>query len=191
MLLTNVIQLLAKNFSANEKIRPWLASVFFTKNKAVATDSYKLCEIELIEPKDPQIQNFKIIDQETLINKNDILNIKLQKDETLFIWENQKWLCFTNYNWFNQFNIKKHNWTFPTDYECFFNNSKDLEIWFDVNYLIDVLNIYKKAKVWIVNITFWDKNSPAIFEVKDKEDLNTLEKQNIKQIKSILMPTKI
>lgn len=189
MIINNIIQLVTKNFSANEKIRAWLGSVFFTKNKAVATDAYKLCEVELIEPQDPQIQNFKIIDQETLINKNDILNIKLQKDETLFVWETQNWLCFTN--WFNQFNIKKHNWTFPEGYENFFNNSKDLEIWFDVNYLIEVLQVYKKAKVWRVNITFWNKNSPAIFEVKNKEDLNTLEKQNIKQIKSILMPAKI
>jgi len=88
MKINKVIQSLAKNCSADRNIRPTLACVYFTKNKPVATDSIKMCEIEFI--KNEMIQDelnmpnfeYKKYDESLLISKDDILKINIPKTKT-------------------------------------------------------------------------------------------------------------
>lgn len=175
MIINKIVQSLAKNFSAPSEIRPTLASVFFTKNKAVATDSYKLCEIEFLN-----INSNKSF----LINKNDLLNLKI--DHKLNILTTKDWIEFKNDN--QTIKTNKHKGDF-IDYENYFNNDNILNIWCDVDMLIKVLQIYQKAKVKRVKMTLWTSLQPLLFEALYSE--YELKANDIKQIRSLLMPIKI
>ena len=197
MIINKIVQNLAKNFSAKNNIRPTLASVFFTKNKAVATDAYKLCEIEFLQNEftqnDLNLKDFeyKKFDESFLINKDDFLKLQIPNIKNplnkFFIWKNNLW----------EIELKKFNFTIKTtnykgefpDYEHFFQNDKTLEIWVNPEMMIEVMEIYKKAWVRNVKITLWTPLQPLMFEAKDSE--NALAENDIKQIKSILMPLKL
>ena len=174
MIINKIVQSLAKNFSA-DNIRPTLASVFFTKNKAVATDSYKLCEIEFLNINS---------NESFLINKNDFLNLKI--DNKLNILTTENWIEFKNNN--QTIKTNKHKGEFP-DYEKWLTNDKNLEIWCDVDMLMKVLQVYQKAKVKRVKMTLWTSRQPLLFEAFNSE--YELKANDIKQIRSLLMPIKI
>jgi len=204
MKINKVVQSLAKNFTTNPQIRPNLAWVFFTKNKAVATNSFKLCEIEFLEEEitqeDLNLKNFdyKKYNESVMINKDDFKNIKIPKNnnlpivENLYIWNIKDWnVEIRGYDLEKYIDIKttEMKWKFP-DYEWFFKNEWTLEIWFWVDEMIELLQVYKKAWVNWVKMQLWTPLQPLIFLNNDSSQYE-LNKNWIKQIKSILMPLKI
>lgn len=204
MIINKIVQSLAKNFSAEWEIRPTLSSVFFTKNKAVATDSFKLCEIEFLQneftQEDLEFKNFeyKKYDESFLINKNSFLELQIpkikdsEKLNKIYIWRNLE-----NEIEFKSFDAEKEEQTikakqrsgqFP-DYEWFFKNDWTLQIWVNVEMLDQLIQIYKDAKVSHVKMTLWTNMQPLMFEAIDSKD--KLKNNDIKQIKSLLMPIKL
>jgi len=171
MIINKVIKSLAKNITGDVKIKPTLASVFFDKNKASATDATKLVEIEFIE----DYKNICVIDKEV---------IKKLDNETYYI-ENLNWEIFIK----NENTTIKANdlWAsrFP-EYEKFFNNDWTLEIWFDVDYMINILQVYKTANIKTVKMTLWDPLQPILLSSYDNN-----KDFWIKSIRSILMPVRI
>jgi len=198
MIINKVIQSLAKNFSAPNNIRPTLASVFFTKNKAVATDSYKLCEIEFLQneftQEDLKLANFeyKKYDESFLINKDDFLKLKIPKQlNKIFIWKNpanEIELKSFDFERYQTVKITEPNWKFP-DYESFFKNDWTREVWVNPDKMIQLMEIYKKAWVRNVKMILWSPLQPLIFEAHDSESI--LAENDIKQIRSILMPIRL
>lgn len=203
MIINKIVQSLAKNFSAPSNIRPTLASVFFTKNKAVATDSFKLCEIEFLQneftQEDLKLANFeyKKYDESFLINKDDFLklkipNIKYTKQlNKIFIWKNSAneiELKSFDFEKYQTTTTIEHSGKFP-DYENFFQNDWTLEVWVNPDMMIQLMEIYKKAWVRNVKIILWSPLQPLMFEAHNSEDI--LAENDIKQIKSILMPIKL
>lgn len=203
MIINKIVQSLAKNFSAPNNIRPILASVFFTKNKAVATDSYKLCEIEFLQneftQEDLKLANFeyKKYDESFLINKDDFLKLQIPNIKNtnqlnkFFIWKNNWWeieLKSFDFDKYQTIKTTEHNWKFP-DYESFFQNDRTLEVWVSPDMMIELMQIYKKAWVRNVKMILWSPLQPLIFEAKDAESI--LAENDIKQIRSILMPIKL
>ena len=207
MKINKVVQSLAKNFCSDWNIRPTLAWVYFTKNKAVATNSFKLCEIEFLEKEiskeDLNLKDFayKKYDESIMIHKDDFLKLPIPKIkehpvlENIYIWNikvgNQNQAELRSFDWENTTNISiiEMNWKFP-DYEIFFQNDGTLKIWIWVNELIELLQVYKKSWVDWVNITLWQPLQPIIIESRDSSEFE-MSKNWIKQIKSILMPLKI
>lgn len=203
MIINKIVQILAKNFSAPSNIRPILSSVFFTKNKAVATDSFKLCEIEFLQneftKQDLDLKDFeyKKFDESFLINKDDFLKLSIPNLKNtnqlnkFFIWKWSNWeieLKSFDFEKYQTIKTTTHSWTFP-DYESFFKNDWTLEIWVDPDMMIELMQIYKKAKVRSVKMILWNPLDPIIFEAHNSEDY--LKENDIKQIKSILMPIKL
>ena len=203
MIINKIVQSLAKNFSAPNNIRPTLSSVFFTKNKAVATDSFKLCEIEFLQNEFTQweleLKNFeyKKYDESFLINKDDFLKLQIPNIKhtnqlnKFFIWKNNWWeieLKSFDFEKYQTIKTTEHSWKFP-DYESFFQNDKILEVWVNPDMMIELMQIYKKSWVRNVKIILWNPLQPLLFEAKDAESM--LAENDIKQIRSILMPIKL
>ncbi len=99
MLINKLLIKLAKNCSSLKNIRPTLYSLFIKDNKAMATNSFKLCEIEYKQ---------NIIEWEKIINKDDII---LDADIDLLPtmkWEHLKYkdLFITNSIWEVHINVK-------------------------------------------------------------------------------------
>lgn len=203
MIINKIVQLLAKNVSAKWNIRPTLASVFFTKNKAVATDSFKLCEIEFLQneftQKDLELKDFeyKKFDESILLWKDDFLKLQVpnlkhvDQLNKIFISSNNQWevqLKSFDMEKYQTIKTATHNGKFP-DYESFFQNDWTLEIWFYPEYMIELLKIYQKAGVRSVKMKLWTPLQPLIIEANNSDD--DLKKHDIKQIRSIIMPTKL
>lgn len=203
MIINKIVQSLAKNFSAPNNIRPILASVFFTKNKAVATDSFKLCEIEFLQneftQEDLELKNFeyKKFDESFLINKDDFLKLQIPNIKNtnqlnkFFIWKNNWWeieLKSFDFEKYQTIKTTEHGGAFP-DYQEWLTNDKNLEIWINPELIIELMEVYKKAKVRTVKMILWTSLQPLLFEALNSED--ELKQNDIKQIKSILMPVKI
>ena len=203
MIINKIVQLLAKNFSAPNNIRPILASVFFTKNKAVAIDSCKLCEIEFLENEFTQddlvLENFeyKKYDESFLINKDDFFKLQIPNIKNtnqlnkFFIWKNNWWeieLKSFDFKKYQTIKTTEHKGEFP-DYESFFQNDRTLEVWVNPDMMIELMQIYKKSWVRNVKMILWSPLQPLMFEAHNSEDI--LAENDIKQIKSILMPIKL
>ena len=201
MIINKVIQSLAKNCSADRNIRPTLASVYFTKNKAVATDSIKMCEIEFIQNEMTQNElkmpnfEYKKYDENLLISKDDILKISIPKTKTeifnnVYISNNNEWVIkLKSYEWnFSELETKQVKWEFP-DYKSFYQNDWNLEVWVWVNEMIELLQIYKKADIKNVRIKLWSPLQPIL--ITENWNKYKLEQHWIKAINSILMPVKL
>lgn len=203
MIINKIVQELAKNVSAKSNIRPTLASVFFTKNKAVATDSFKLCEIEFLQneftQKDLELKDFeyKKFDESILLSKDDFLKIEIPKLKNIdqlnkvFISSENQWeveLKSFDTEKYQTIKTTTHKWNFP-DYEVFFPKESSLEIWFCPKYMIELLKVYEKAWVRSIKMKLWTPLDPIVIEAHNSDD--QLEKHDIKQIKSIIMPIKL
>lgn len=208
MFINKVVQALAKNITSDWKVRPNLCWVQFNWNKAVATDSVKLMEISLKEIDDsPSFRDFRKMTQEekVMINKEDILEIKLNKDKNLsslnnaYIWNIREW---KNASWKRDVSIWTSNLTkqvvtdtqelhnsFP-DYKNFFPDEINLEVWMWVDDLIEILQVYKAAGSKILVFKFKDKLEP-IEIVNYSWDDYSLKENDIEWIRTVLMPIRI
>lgn len=196
------IKSLAKNFTGDKNIRPTLASVFFTWNKAVATNAFKICEIEFDETKMiwQDALEFKDFiyrtDEDVLISKDDILKLDIPKSKYtdflnyVYIWNvKDENLTLRSFDWNNHsiINCKQNRWKFP-DYTSFFGNDNISTIWFWVNEMIELLQTYKDNWVHSIKMQIWSPLQGIEFSVNNKSEI---EKRWIKEIKSLLMPIKI
>ena len=201
MKINKVIQSLAKNCSADRNIRPTLASVYFTKNKAVATDSIKMCEIEFIKNEMTQDElnmpnfEYKKYDESLLISKTDILKVNIPKTKTetfnnVYISnDNEGIIKLKSYDWvFSELETKQVKRKFP-EYEDFYKNDWTLEIWFWVDEMIELLQIYKTANVRSVKMKLWSPLQQILITENWSE--YELKKHWIKAINCILMPVKL
>jgi len=194
---------MAKKIAAPENVRPNLAWVYFKNNKAVATDSIKLMEVnfkanELETPKIKWLE--KITDkQEIMIKSDDINFLKVPKTKTkqynlIQIWNINNevdWnteVSLWTYDW-NRENIINSRWIdgkFP-EYEEFFNEDINFEVWVDIEHLQDLLNTYKAFWYRSIKLQFNSNyNLSPINIVNNKKEDNWID-----EIKSILMPLKL
>jgi len=204
MKINKWIQVMAKNFWANKIHRPTLAWIKFKWNKAVATNSYKLMEVEFKEDnfitnEDLKLKDFNHFkkDDEIMIKTEDINSLKLPKsnipylDWNIFIWNIEKEtfsLCSYNIDKDFRLNSKQLDWNFP-DFTSFFWNDNLVTTWIWVDETIELLQTYKSFWIKSLKLQVWKPLQPIQFEVNWCE--YELDKQWIKWIKSILMPIKL
>lgn len=199
MKINKWIQSIARLISASKSIRPTLSWILFKWNKAVSTDSFKLMEVTFYDDnvtnENMKIKNFKHrINEEVLISSEDILEIKLPKQKNkdynnAFIWniEENGELSLATTDWKKEIviNTEELNGRFP-DYESFFWNDNLVTTWIGVQHMIDILTVYKNNWITSLKMQVWTPLQPIEFKI-NWWDYN----EDIKEIKTILMPIKI
>jgi len=204
MIINKWIQAVAKNIASQTNLRPKLAWVYFTNNKAVATDSFKLFEVSFKKdiPDLLPLKNFEPIkpEQSIMISSEDINALKIpntkQKNIDLIqIWNiNKECNGATEVSiWVNDtkretiINTKELHPEFM-DYENFFNKDINFKVWITIDHLMDILKTYKAFWIDTLELHLNTDNplSPMTLVNCDK-----IQDKNITEVKSILMPLKL
>jgi len=204
MIINKWIQAIAKNITANKNDRPKLAWIYFTDNKAVATDSIKLMEVSYNKniPDLLNIKNFTRItpEQSIMIKADDINALKIPNTkhkniDLIQIWNiNKECDGATEVSiWVNDtkretvINTKELHPEF-LDYENFFNTNANFTVWVDIEHLMDILKTYKAFWIDKLKLNFDSNNNQAPITILNYDEVQD---KNITEVKSILMPLKI
>lgn len=167
-------------------LKPELASVYFTNNHTVATDSFRLIEISV--PDNVDIEEFPIMDKKinettgAIIDARQILKIALPKCGSLPIAENlvvhqvdeENVELITTDVLDNSMNIKRVRTvpgTYPKYKEIVPKEDPLISIRINAKYLADVLNILGELDSFNNEVTleiFADKYKPVIIKAKNK-----------------------
>jgi len=186
----------AKIAAKDDNSRPEITGVFFTKDKTVATDSFRLIEVsvdETLKPQDFPVVNRKKALQNCppfIIPAEEVKKIKLPNNKNLPIVENlaiggvyqeEVELITTNLESVEGRLVKRIQGRFP-DYEWVFPQGKPkAEISVNGKFLEELLSILSNLDdVHAVKIKFYDNEKPLVLEAGN-------EKQ---KARALLMPLK-
>lgn len=184
-MLLNQNNLNVCKIASKSETRPELAGVFITKDKTVATDSFRL--IEMSTPSNIKAEDYPKVQGKTamrgfkpfIISAKELSKIKIPKNKSLPIVENiaishvdntHVELMTTDLETADIKSFRKIDGTFP-DYEKIFpKENPKAEVELNAEYLAEVCEVLSKINnLKSVKIKFYGDNMPLVLEAKNQD----------------------